>query len=39
MLYFTVGRIDMKKTSNLLISDFREGRIGNITLECIKDNA
>lgn len=27
------GEIDMKKTSNLILTDFREGRIGRITLE------
>lgn len=27
------GKIDMKKTSNFLLTDFREGRIGKITLE------
>lgn len=30
------GRIDMKKTSNLILQDFREGRVGRITLETLE---
>lgn len=30
---FHGGRIDNKKTSNILLNDFREARIGKITLE------
>ncbi len=27
------GKIDMKKISNILLTDFKEGKIGKITLE------
>lgn len=33
LLCFSGGRIDNKKTSNILLNDFREARIGKITLE------
>lgn len=32
-IYVTDGRIDTKKTSNLLLTDFREAKIERITLE------
>lgn len=30
------GRVDNKKVANILLQDFREGRIGKITLEKVK---
>ena len=33
MSCFTDGKVDMKKVSNDVLTDFREARIGNITLE------
>ncbi len=35
--YMQGGKIDLKKTSNLLLTDFREGKIGRITLERSKN--
>ena len=36
MSCFTDGKIDMKKVSNIVLTDFREARIGRITLEKVE---
>lgn len=35
--YMSGGKIDMKKTANLLLQDFKDGKIGHITIEKVKE--
>lgn len=35
--YAQGGKIDMKKTSNIILTDFREGKIGRITIERVDE--